>query len=189
MHNGHSPKGLWVASAIAGGGLFDCSPSTKLIGEVVNTLHVGSYHLGQGVKDAPSLKEFNDEQYDMFARAGSSRVFKTEHIYYGEDSPFATYPEWEVMIGAVQGKIYKIQAQVTTTNFDGARQLKKETVKYINAAMGKYSKHANMFNSFIWDSPEGNIVLNLNKAEGMYALNATLTASFIKNLANGEKNE
>jgi len=28
MHNGRSPKGLWVAKAIAGGGLFDCCRST-----------------------------------------------------------------------------------------------------------------------------------------------------------------
>ncbi len=103
--------------------------------------HIGKYHVGQSVSEAEDLKEFSDEEYDMFAAVGSPRNFETEQIFYGADCAFAGLDDWEVTIGSVKGKIYKIALiRVSSQPYVQKHQL-KGIVKYINNAIGKYNEH------------------------------------------------
>lgn len=145
-------------------------------------LRIGNYFLGQRVEDAPSLSEFSEDQYRQFALVGIVKQFPDEKFFKAENTKYGDLDDWQVVIGSAEGRIYKIQLLANTDNFDSARGFKKSNVKLLNTKLGKYKKHANMFNTFIWDTYFGNVVLTLAKVESIYFITLTFTSNLISKL-------
>jgi len=149
--------------------------------------HIGKYHIGQSAHEAQGLKEFSDEEYEMFAAAGSPRNFETEQIFYGEDCQFAGLDDWEVTIGSIKDKIYKIALiRMSNQQYVQKHQL-KDIVKYINGAIGKYNEHSPLSSKYVWQNDAGNIIVNLRKAKtpdgsNVFVTDVSATSSIINDL-------
>jgi len=140
---------------------------------------IQDYYLGQRIKDTKDLIEYTDEEYHLFEAAGARRMLKNERIYNGRIVNFAGF-NWDTVIGATEGKIYKIAIQIFGDDKDHIDIVFKLTCEYITNAIGEYPEHTLLSNSYIWDSSDGNIHLNKVSERGYHGVNIILTSSLTK---------
>lgn len=143
---------------------------------------IDNYSLNQPIEEAPDLEEFTPEEYLNFEMAGMKLMFKDEKIYHGNNVCFADpiRKVWDTVIGATEGKIYKISIQHMVQDKNESNAWFRLTLGYLGIKMGKYNEHPFLSKVYIWDSPEGNVILNQVSKFGHYSINLFLTSSSIR---------
>lgn len=140
---------------------------------------IENYFLNQRMDGAPDLTEFDSEQYIMFEAAGMKRILKDEKIYNGHDINFLG-SIWNTVIGATQGKIYKVSIQHISPDRNKSDVLFQKTLEYLKKEMGKHSEHPFLSKKYVWDSADGNVFLHHVHKFGVNSINLFLTSSSIR---------
>jgi hypothetical protein len=142
---------------------------------------IENYYLNQPVREAPDLTELAAGEYLTFEATGIKRILKDEKIYHGHDINF-NGSVWNTVIGATEGKIYKIAIYHMGPDKNESNVLFKQTLDYLVKEMGKYNEHTFLPNRdvYIWDAPEGNFIYEQLSKIGQYGINIFITSSSIR---------
>ncbi|MBI3602168.1 MAG: hypothetical protein HY209_04675 [Candidatus Omnitrophica bacterium] len=140
---------------------------------------IENYYLNQTIGEVPDLKEYTEEEYQMFEMAGYKRMLENEKIFKGKNVKFAKITWDETTIGSTNNKIYKIHLQFITQNENLAKSVFKTTLNYLVEQMGKYSEHPFLSKRYIWDAPEGNFIYEQLSKFGNRCINIFITSSSI----------
>lgn len=142
-------------------------------------LKIGAYSLGQSVSEAPGLTELTPSEYALFEAAGWKRFLPDERVYKGPDVTFRG-TLWNLMVGATQGRIYKISTQDLTEDRHRSAAVFQNTLVYLIDQMGAAKEQSANPTRYMWDAPEGNVILEHLSAQGMHVVNLFLTSSMIR---------
>jgi len=141
---------------------------------------IGKYFLTQDINSAESLKEFTDEEYFMAENAGMKRMLEDEKMFNGDQVEFASI-QWETTtIGSTKGKIYKICLQLNSASKRSAKETIKTVLDYINKEIGRYNEHPFLSDKYIWDTPDGNIILYRMSMFNINSVNIFFTSNIIR---------
>jgi len=143
---------------------------------------IGGYYLNMPIKEMFDLRDLTLEEYRMFESVGIKRIFRDEKIYHGKDINFMG-AVWNTIIGATEGRVYKISLQNTNADKSESDQIFKSAYEYLFKEMGKYSEYNPSTKRYIWDTPEGNVILDQAFNVGEYCIQLFLTSSLIKQQA------
>ena len=141
---------------------------------------IGNYYLKQDINSADGLIEFSDDEYIMAEQVGMKRILEDEKQFYGIDSEFASISWGSTMIGSTKGKIYKIALQDFSEDKKSAKKKLKTVLEFLYKEIGKYSEHPFLSDKYIWDTSDGNIILNKQSRFNVHSVNIIFTSNFIK---------
>lgn len=141
---------------------------------------IGSYFLTQEIDRAQGLKEFSDEEYFMAENFGMKRTLEDEKMFNGFSVEFASVPWETTTIASTKGKIYKICLQLNSTSKKSAKKVLNTVVKFVNKQIGRYNEHPFLSDKYIWDTPEGNIILYRMSRFNIHSVNIFFTSNLIR---------
>ena len=139
---------------------------------------IGNYSLEQTVLEAKGLKEFSEDEDNMFAMAGASRMLKNERIFHEDDVIFNGV-NWKTVLGVTQERIYKISLQILNDESGEINSIFRSTLKYLIDQMGKYNEHPFLSKKYYWDKKEGSVIYEFKTMGGNSCINLFLTSSSI----------
>ena len=100
--------------------------------------------------------------------------FKGERIYNAPPANFAG-TNWKIVLGAVDNRVYKVSALVVLDNRERRDTMWRNLNDLLRTSLGSpASAEANIV---LWDTEDGNVVMNRADADGAYAVVLTLTSS------------
>jgi len=137
---------------------------------------IDDYYLNMPVRESYNLKELSLEEYKMFESAGIKRVFRDERIYRGKNVHFVD-AVWNVTISATVGTIYKISLQNICTERNESNQVFKVAYDYLFKEMGKHGEYNPATKRYVWDTSEGNVILDQATSMGEYGVQVFLTSN------------
>ena len=112
---------------------------------------IGPYRLDMPMEDIKGLKEISASEYNIF-----QRKFEDEKIYKAPSINFLGLT-WDMMLGVVKGKIYKISPGYTTKDKNQADEAAIKALTYCKSKLGEPSEQQSGL--FIWDTKDGNVIL------------------------------
>lgn len=133
---------------------------------------IGAYSLNMILIEGPPLREFSAAEYEIMGRQ-----FVGEKIYHAPEVEFIGSP-WNLTLGAVQGKLYKIAPFLKLRNKNEANEAAFGALTFCNDQLGKPAKERTGF--FMWDTTDGNVILQTAEAKDGFAVNLFLTASSVR---------
>jgi hypothetical protein len=68
--------------------------------------HVGQYHIGQDIRKAKGVEEYDRESYADYEAAGAPRTYQTEQFFEGGYVDFAGVEGWTLTLATVNNLIY-----------------------------------------------------------------------------------
>jgi len=139
---------------------------------------IGDYYLNMPVQEMFGLRELSLEEYGMYEAVGIKRIFKDEKMYHGKGSYFAG-AAWDTLLAATGGCVYKISLQHMAAQKDESDRILKSAYKYFFKEMGEHNEYDSSTNRYLWESSEGNVILNQASAMEMYGVQLFLTSSMI----------
>src|SRR6266542_1088393 len=115
-------------------------------------MQIGDYSLEQNITGLAGLTEISRSEYAMLPK-----TFPGEKIFKAADITFLGYP-WNLVLGTVDGYIYKLSAQLIYDLRNMAAAAFSETVIYCSNQFGKASlaKHGTIAT---WDTSFGNVIV------------------------------
>ncbi len=114
------------------------------------------------------LIEFTRDEY-----AAIGRSFEGQRNYNAPPVTFLGHP-WNLMLGTVHGKIYKIAPNLELRSKQEADTIAIHTLRYCTEELGKPSQQKRGF--FIWDTSDGNVILQTAEVGDEFAINLFLTS-------------
>lgn len=141
---------------------------------------IGNYFLTQEIDSAQGLKEFSEEEYFMAETLGIKRTLEDEKMFNGISVEFAYIPWESTTIGSTKGKIYKICLQLNSTSKKSAKKVLNSVMQFINKEIGRYNEHPLLSDKYIWDTPEGNIILYRMSRYNIHSVNIFFTSNLIR---------
>jgi hypothetical protein len=174
---------LIVAQLVTGSGCGSAGRTTKEDQRKVRrqavtssaSLPIGKYRLDTSIEDLSGLTEFSQAEY-----AAYGRHFEGEKGYNAPGVEFVKRP-WKVALGTVRGKVYKIALYFESENKNTVIDVSTDVMQYCQQRLGKPSEQQETI--FIWDTPDGNVVLQLGKAETTYMINLFMTSGSVRTLS------
>jgi len=146
-------------------------PSKKQ--ELRPSFAVGGYSLNMKLTPSPSLREFSREEYEALAPI----EFVGQKIYHGPPVEFLGRP-WDLALGAVKGKLFKIALTVMFEKKDEANQVAKKTLRFLNDKLGSPERQGTRM--FVWDTTDGNVILQTVEAIQVFGVNVFLTSQAVR---------
>jgi hypothetical protein len=139
---------------------------------------IGDYRLDQPIEEASDVIEYKPDEYSMHQAAGMERFLEDERIYNGRSVSFSGV-DWSTTIATTEGRIYKIAIQHMTRDKRESASLFQRMLNQLTQEMGKPSEHRLLSRRYIWDAPEGNVLLDRLDKFGWSGVNLMLTSSSI----------
>lgn len=136
------------------------------------SLPIGKYRLGMLVDGLLGLSEFSRLEYRIFARN-----FKDHKSYHAPDVDFIKQ-RWTVALGTVRGEVYKIAYFFETEERSTAFAVSTEVICYCQEQLGAPSEEKKAI--LIWDTTDGNVVLQLGRVGTTYMINLFETSSRVR---------
>lgn len=134
---------------------------------------IGQYKLDTSVDGLTGLTEFSTAEYAIMGRQ-----FEGEKNYNGPPVMFLGR-QWNLQLGTVHGKIYKIAPYLELKDKKEANVVAMEALRYCTDKLGKPSEQKTGL--FIWNTSDGNVVLQTAEtAEGL-AVNLFITSRSVRN--------
>lgn len=132
---------------------------------------IGGYRIDAPVPASKDLVELTPTEYKFFARA-----FKNERTY---KAPSATFLGrlWNVMLGTVDGGVYKVAAFVELDDKTEAERLIGVAMRHCTSQLGKPTEEKPGF--VTWDTRDGNVILQNASVMGTVSINVFVTASAV----------
>jgi len=137
-----------------------------------HTFSVGDYKLDAPVAHFSQLKEFSESDYSVMGRP-----FEGEIDYNAPPVSFLGQ-SWQLQLGTVNGKVYKIASYLRPKNLQDANEAALKTLQYCSEELGKPTEQRSGF--FIWDTTDGNVILQTDEAREGFFVNLFLTSSSVK---------
>ena len=137
-----------------------------------------SFPIGEYKIDAPvegiigHLCEFSATEYVVMGRK-----FEGEKNYNAPVVTFLRRP-WELMLGTVYGKIYKIAPYLELKNGQEAKSIAMETLRFCTAHLGPPTSQNTGF--FVWDTIDGNVILQTAEIAEAFAINLFVTSRAVR---------
>ena len=129
---------------------------------------IGGYALDMMLSEMSQLHEFSPSEYEVM---GSQ--FVGEKIYHAPKVEFVGRP-WNLTLGAVQGKLYKIAPFLELKDKTEASDAAFRALTFCNEQLGKPAEQRTGL--FVWDTTDGNVILQTDEARNGFAVNLFLTA-------------
>jgi hypothetical protein len=133
---------------------------------------VGEYKLDAQVPNLPNLKEFTRAEYSVLGRP-----FEGETDYDAPPVIFLEY-SWQLQLGTVKGKIYKIAPYLRFTDKQDANAVAMTILTYCTGAFGKPTDQRTGF--FVWDTIDGNVILQTGEIADEFYVNLFLTSKSVR---------
>ena len=125
-------------------------------------LSIGGYTLNSSIRESPEMKELSDEEYKVLGKK-----FKKEAIYRVPHITFLKH-KWDMLIGTVAGKIYKLHLNGTFPTDE--EELGEATEK-------SFENHSI---NHIWDTHYGHIHLGYMSVRETYNINISATSNMVR---------
>ena len=129
---------------------------------------IGVYRIDSPTPISHELVELTAEEYKFFAR-----MFKNEKTYKAPPVVFLGR-SWNVMLGTVDGRVWKVAAFVELDNMAEAKRLTDEVMKYCISQLGKPAEQQPHL--ITWDTRDGNVILQTATVMGTAAINLFVTS-------------
>ncbi len=133
---------------------------------------IGRYTLNSSISGLAGLVEFSATEYTTMGRQ-----FKGEANYNVPSVTFLGRP-WKLILGTVDSKIYKIAPYLELKNKEDANPIAIEALRYCTEHLGKPSSQEPGL--FIWDTTDGNVVLQTADVPDGVGINLFITAREIR---------
>ncbi len=134
---------------------------------------IDKYQLDAPLEEVSGLSEFSNSEYEAMRRK-----FEGEKNYNAPPVIFLGRP-WKLILGTVLGKIYKIAIYLELGMKDEANSIAMDVLQYCVEKLGKPATQKTGL--FIWDTTDGNVILQtVETVEGL-AVNLFLTSSSVRN--------
>ena len=162
--------GSWAgrAAAVVDGSAQDKGRAPKVRRGLAPQL--GPYHLDMKTTDLSRLAEFTPSEK---AALGAVIEFKNERIYHAPPAAFAG-ASWEIVLGAVDDRVYKVSALLTLQSRDQRDAQWRNVDAQLRTSLGSPASASTVI--MTWDTEDGNVVVNRAEGGGAYALVLTLTS-------------
>ncbi len=132
-------------------------------------MQLGPYSLGQNIAGLAGLTEISQLEYAVLPK-----TFAREKIFRTADITFLGYP-WNLVLGTIDGSIYKLSAQFISDLRDVAMAVFAESFMYCTDQFGKGSVNKDG-NVVKWATSFGNIIVDTGSALGQHYVNFQLTS-------------
>ena len=130
---------------------------------------IGSYALDMVLREESPLREFSPAEYEVMGRQ-----FVGEKIFNAPDVELVGRL-WHLTLGAVQGRLYKIAPFLELRNKNEANDAAISSLTFCNEQLGKPTEQRTGL--FVWDTTDGNVILQTAETREGFALNLFLTAN------------
>jgi hypothetical protein len=132
---------------------------------------VGKYKLDAPVAGLSDLKEFSPTEYSALRH-----TFEGETVY---DTPPVIFlgRSWQLQLGTVHGKIYKIASYLLLKDKQDANAAAMESLRYCTAELGKPVERGSGL--FVWHASDGNVVLQTGELADDFCVNIFLTSKSV----------
>jgi hypothetical protein len=134
---------------------------------------IGKYKLDMALDMSDSLVELSESEYTFFPKK-----FKGDKKYYAPSVKFLNF-EWKLMLGTVDSKIYKIAPFIETDDKQYANSVSMAVLQYCRGLYGEPDKQETGL--FIWDTADGNIVLQTVQVLDGFVINLFETSNQLRN--------
>ena len=131
---------------------------------------IGPYRLDMKADDAPKLVELTPVEKKAL---NLDAEFRNERIYHAPPAEFAGV-SWEIVLGAVDGRIYKVSALLVVEDREQRDRMWRNLDGLLRTPLGPPATVAATI--ITWDTEDGNVVINRAGAGGAYAVVLTLTS-------------
>ncbi len=149
------------------------APSSQKQQRAVSPM-VGPYALGAKIDALNGLVVFTPAEYEALQR---DMEFKNEHIYHAPDATF-TGLSWSIILGAVDGRVYKISALAEAANVRESDAILGKALQFLKSHLGNPA--VSELNLYLWDTEDGNVILNAAPALGYHAVTLTVTSGAVR---------
>jgi len=136
---------------------------------------IGRYRINAPASSWKDLVELTPGEYKFFAR-----VFKNERTYEAPPATFLGRP-WKVMLGTVDGRIYKVAAFVEFDDKPEAERVTSAAMHYCTSQLGKPAEEKPGL--VTWDTRDGNVILQTASIMGTVTVNVFVTSSAVRSFA------
>jgi hypothetical protein len=136
------------------------------------SLPIDKYKLDMSIQGLSGLTEFSDTEYAIFGRH-----FDSEINFHAPEIKFINR-QWKVDLGTVRGMVYKIALYFESDNKDTVTNVSADLMLYCQQLLGKPSQQNDLI--YIWDTSDGNVVMQLGKVESTYMINLFETSRSVK---------
>jgi len=134
---------------------------------------IGGYTLNMTLPDAPPLREFSPAEY----QALGTIEFVGGKIYHAPNVEFVGR-RWKVNLGSVHGKLYKIALFLQLAHKPQASEAAYAAMTFCNEQLGKPTQQQTGL--FVWDTTDGNVIVQTAAVLDEFAVNLFLTASSVR---------
>ena len=149
-----------------------CCPGGHLYRSGIGTVTsfaLGNYRLDMPQTSLGDLTELTEEEYEHFPRQ-----VRGEAIYHAASVSFLGR-RWDMMIGMVDGTLYKLGASVEMDNQRQAVELIQAAFNACEAQLGTPTEEKQGL--FVWDNTDGNVILQTASIMSTVAINIYVTSS------------
>ena len=133
---------------------------------------LGDYSLDMPPTSVGDLTELTDQEYQYFPRQ-----LRGEAIYHAAPTNFLGH-RWDMMIGIVDGEPYKLGASLELEDQRQAVELIQLAFKACEVQLGTPTEEKQGL--FVWDTADGNVILQTASIMGTVAVNIYVTSSSIR---------
>jgi len=133
---------------------------------------LGEYSLDMSPASLGSLTELSEREYMHFPRQ-----FRGESIYHAPPIDFLGHC-WAMIIGIVDGNIYKLAASIQLDDQQHALDIIQLAFKTCEVQLGTPTEEKQGL--FMWDTVDGNVILQTASIMGTVAVNIYATSSSIR---------
>ena len=134
---------------------------------------IGPYRLDASIDGIPDLREFSSAEYAVMGRQ-----FDGERNYNAPPVEFLGR-RWNLMLGTVNRKIYKIAPFLEAGSKEEANPIAIATLRYCTETLGKPDSQKTGL--FVWDTSDGNMILQTAETERGLAINLFVTSRDVRN--------
>src|SRR6266480_1421032 len=126
-------------------------------------MELWSYSLGQNVAELSGLTKISGLEYAVLPK-----TFPREKIFRAADITFLGYP-WNLVLGTVDGYIYKLSAQFVSDLRDMAATAFSDSMMYCSNQFGKPSSAKQGAGAIAkWHTSFGNVIVDTGSALGQH---------------------
>ena len=130
---------------------------------------VGPYSLDASIAGVEGLVEWSTAEYNNFGRQ-----YRGEKNYHAPPVTFQGR-QWKLIIGTVNGKIYKLVPHEEFTDKAVGNAVAADAVSFYREGLGEPAKPRPGL--FIWDKPEANVIVQTAEARDGMGVQVFLTSA------------
>ncbi len=144
----------------------------SVIGRTRASFAIGDYKLDTPVHEIGEMREFSPIEYAIMGLR-----FEGEKNYNAPSLDFLGR-RWKLMLGTVNGRIYKIAPYLDPRSKEDADPIATETLHYCTDMLGPPTSKETAL--VIWDTTDGNVILQTTELAGEVAISLFVTSRAVR---------